>query len=175
MASSSRNCSARGTTVRLRQGQIVILETLGKTEGFWIDINRTAVIGKPTPEYQALHDTVRDCYLTLLDSMKPGFHTGKLGAMAHEYVRGKGVPAAEKLLVFAHGVGMMPVESPIAGPSMGTVGARGFELEENMVVSVDCLFFGAKLGPCHMENVFIIGKDGPESLYKTPLELCGPR
>ncbi len=159
----------------LGQGQIVILETLGKTEGFWIDINRTAVIGKPTPEYQALHDTVRDCYLTLLDSMKPGFHTGKLPAMAHEYVRGKGVPAAEKMLVFAHGVGMMPVESPVAGPSMGTVGARGFELEENMVVSVDCLFFGAKLGPCHMENVFIIGKDGPESLYKTPLELCGPR
>ncbi len=85
------------------------------------------------------------------------------------------MPAAEKMLAFAHGVGMMPVESPVAGPSMGTAGARGFTLEENMVVSVDCLFFGAKLGPCHMENVFIIGKDGPESLYQTPLELCGPR
>ena len=135
----------------------------------------TAVIGKPTPEYQALHDTVRDCYLTLLESMKPGFHTGELTAMAHEYMRGKGVPAAEKLLVFAHGVGMMPVESPVPGRRWARAGARGFTLEENMVVSVDCLFFGAKLGPCHMENVFIIGKDGPESLYKTPLELCGPR
>ncbi len=61
-------------------GQIVILETLGKTDGFWIDINRTAVIGKPSAEYQALHDTVRDGYLTLLEHMKPGFHTGKLGA-----------------------------------------------------------------------------------------------
>jgi hypothetical protein len=44
-----------------------------------------------------------------------------------------------------------------------------------MVVSVDCLFFGARPGPCHMENVFIIGKEGPESLYQTPLELMGPR
>jgi Xaa-Pro aminopeptidase len=157
------------------QGQIVILETLGKTGGFWIDINRTAVIGQPTPEYQALHDIIRDGYLTVLEHMKPGFHTGRLGAMAQDYVRSKGVPAAEKMLTFAHGVGSMPVESPVAGPAMGTAGARGFTLEENMVVSVDALFFGAKLGPCHMENVFIIGKDGPESLYKTPLELCGPR
>jgi Xaa-Pro dipeptidase len=159
----------------LEQGQIVILETLGKTEGYWIDINRTAVIGKPTPEYQALHNTVRDCYLTMLDAMKPGFHTGKLNAMGHEYMRERGIPAPEKMLILGHGVGMMPVESPIAGPSMGITGARGFTLEENMMVSVDCLFFGARLGPCHMENVFLIGSHGPESLYKTPLELMGPR
>jgi Xaa-Pro aminopeptidase len=158
----------------LAQGQIVILETLGKTDGFWIDINRTAVIGKPTTEYQALHDTVRDGYLTLLEHVKPGFHTGKLGAMGIDYMRERGVPAAEKMLVFAHGVGMMPVESPVAGPSMGVDGARGFTLEENMVVSVDCLFFGARLGPCHMENVFVIGRNGAESLYSTPLELLGP-
>jgi Xaa-Pro dipeptidase len=159
----------------LRQGQIVILETLGKTGGFWIDINRTAVIGKPSAEYQKLHDTVRDCYLTLLDFVKPGFHTGRLGPMAHDYMRSHGIPAPEKTLVFAHGVGMMPVESPVAGPSLGVAGARGFTLEENMVVSVDCLFFGAKLGPCHMENVFVIRPEGPESLYRTPLELLGPR
>ncbi|HWJ05572.1 MAG TPA: M24 family metallopeptidase [Steroidobacteraceae bacterium] len=158
-----------------QQGQIVILETLGKTEGFWIDINRTAVIGPPTAEYQALHDTVRDGYLGLLESLKPGFHTGALTAMGHDYMRAKGIAAPEKLLVFAHGVGMMPVESPVPGPSMGTRGAAGFTLEENMVVSVDCLFFGARIGPCHMENVFIIHADGAEPLYRTPLELMGPR
>jgi Xaa-Pro dipeptidase len=157
------------------RGQIVILETLGKTGGYWIDINRTAVIGPPTPEYQALHDTVRDGYLRLLESLKPGFHTGALPGMGHDHMRRHGVAAPEKLLVFAHGVGSMPVESPVPGPSMGTRGAAGFTLEENMVVSVDCLFFGAKLGPCHMENVFIIHADGPEPLYQTPLELLGPR
>lgn len=159
----------------LEAGQIVILETLGKTGGFWIDINRTATIGAPSAEYQRLHDTVRDCYLTLLEHVKPGFHTGRLGPMAHDYMRQRGVHAPEKMLVFAHGVGMMPVESPVAGPSLGTAGAQGFLLEENMVVSVDCLFFGAQHGPCHMENVFIVRRDGPESLYRTPLTLLGPR
>ena len=122
-----------------------------------------------------MHDTVRDCYLTLLESMKPGFHTGKLGAMAHEYMRGKGVPAAEKMLVFAHGVGMMPVESPVAGPPWAPKARVASSWKKTWSSRSTALFFGAKLGPCHMENVFIIGKDGPESLYKTPLELCGPR
>ncbi len=159
----------------LAAGQVVILETLGKTEGFWIDINRTAVLGQPTPEYQALHDTIRDCYLTQLERMKPGFHTGALGKLGHDYLRERGVPVPEKLLLLAHGIGQMPIESPVAGPSMGTAGARGFALEEDMVVSVDCLFFGAKLGPCHMENVFIVNRDGLEPIYETPLELLGPR
>ena len=157
------------------KGQIVILETLGKTEGFWIDINRTAVVGPPTPAYQALHDTIRDCYLSVLESVRPGMHTGQLGPRAIDDLRRRGVRAPEKLLLFAHGVGMMPVESPVAGPSLGTAGAAGFMLEENMVVSVDCLYFGARHGPCHMENVFIIGANGAEPIYQTPLELLGPR
>jgi hypothetical protein len=49
------------------------------------------------------------------------------------------------------------------------------ELEADMVVSLDCLYFGSKYGPCHMENVFIINKRGAESTYETPLELLGPR
>lgn len=156
-------------------GQIVILETLGKTEGFWIDINRTAVVGPPTPAYQSLHDTIRDCYLSIMDLVRPGLHTGELGLRAIDDLRARGVSAPEKLLLFAHGVGMMPVESPVPGPSLGTAGAAGFMLEENMVVSVDCLYFGARHGPCHMENVFIIGPQGAEPLYQTPLELLGPR
>ena len=159
----------------LEQGQIVILETLGKTDGFWVDINRTAVIGRPSAEYQALHDIVRDGYLSILERVKPGFHTGELAQLGYAYLREHGVPAPEKLVLFAHGVGLMPVELPVPGPSMGTVGAKGFVLEENMVVSIDCLFFGARLGPCHMENVFIINRDGAESVYQTPLEIMAPR
>jgi hypothetical protein len=69
----------------------------------------------------------------------------------------------------------MPVEMPQPYPHMGVAGSRGFMLEEGMVVSLDCLYFGAKLGPSHMENVFIIGREGAESTYETPLELLGPR
>ncbi|MCC5862540.1 MAG: aminopeptidase P family protein [Gammaproteobacteria bacterium] len=159
----------------LQEGQIVILETLGTCEDYWIDINRTAVIGVPSKAYQQLHDTVRAGYLKMISAMRPGVSTGDLGAIGLAHLRDHGVSAPEKLLVMVHGVGHMPVELPIPYPANGIAGARGFTLQENMVVSVDCLYFGSEHGPCHMENVYIVTADGAECTYQTPLELMGPR
>jgi Xaa-Pro aminopeptidase len=159
----------------LEAGQIVILETLGIAEGFWLDINRTAVIGEPTAEYQRQHDVIRDAYLKMVDEMQPGQSTGRLPAIGYEHLKEQGVPAPEKLLVVAHGVGHQPLEFPLSYPSQGLKGAGGFELQESMVISLDCLYFGSKYGPCHMENVFIIEANGAVSTYETPLELLGPR
>ncbi len=155
----------------LAKGQIVILETLGTSEGYWIDINRTAVLGRPTEEYQRVHDVVRDAFLKMIDAMKPGVSTGTLPEIGQRHLIDQGLSAPEKLLVIAHGVGVMPVEIPIPFPSQGLLGARGFTLEENMVVSLDCLYFGSEFGPCHMENVFIMHADGAENTYATPNEL----
>ncbi len=155
--------------------QIVILETLGIAEGFWIDINRTAVIGRPNAEYQRQHDIIRDAFLQLAEQLRPGAFTGELPAMGYEYLKSHKVPSPEKLLVVAHGIGYQPLEFPLPYPSQGLSGAAGFQLEENMVISLDCLYFGSRYGPCHMENAYIIGSDGAESTYKTPLALLGPR
>jgi Xaa-Pro aminopeptidase len=159
----------------LEPGDIVVLETLGSCEDFWIDINRTATIGPPRPEFEKLHGIVRDAFLTMIDAMTPGTNTGAVQKLGLEYLRKHGVATPEKLIAVAHGVGHMPVEIPVPYPSLGIRGARGFELEEGMVISLDCLYFGAELGPCHMENVFIIDAGGAESTYATPLELMGPR
>jgi hypothetical protein len=40
-----------------------------------------------------------------------------------------------------------------------------------MVISIDCLYFGSRLGPSHMENVFIVGDTGAEPLYQSTLDL----
>lgn len=159
----------------LDEGQIVILETQGVCEDIWIDINRTAVIGEPSPEYQRLHDVLRDAFLQMVDRMRPGAFTGDLPRIAHDHLVAEGIPVPDKLLVLAHGIGHMTLEFPFAYPAQGRAGTAGFEIEKDMVISLDCLYFGGELGPCHMENVYIIGDDGAESTYATPLELMGPR
>jgi len=159
----------------LKHGDIVVLETLGNSEDFWIDINRTATIGAPKPEFERLHGIVRDAFLTMIDAMRPGVNTADVQKRGLEHLRKKGVASPEKLIAVAHGVGHMPVEIPVPYPSLGLRGARGFPLEQGMVISLDCLYFGAELGPCHMENVFIIAEQGAESTYATPLEILGPR
>lgn len=156
----------------LRRGDIVILETQGVLDGFWIDINRTAVIGRPSADYQRLHDILRDAFLMMVDRLRPGVSTNSLPAIGYEHLKAKGVPAPEKLLVVAHGIGLMPLEIPLAYPATGLAGVKqGFVMEEDMLISLDSLFFGAKLGPCHMENVYAITAGAPEPMYAAPLEL----
>lgn len=156
----------------LRRGDIVILETQGVLDGFWIDINRTAIIGEPTPDYQALHDILRDAFLKMVDHLRPGVSTNSLPAIGLDHLRAHGVATPEKLLVVAHGIGLMPLEIPLPFPATGLAGVKqGFVLEEGMLISLDSLFFGARHGPCHMENVYAITNGAPEPMYAAPLEL----
>ena len=156
----------------LKRGDIVILETQGIYDGFWIDINRTAVIGEPGEEYRWQHDVLRDAFVKMVAELRPGMNTSDLPKIALEHLRANGVPTPEKLLVVAHGIGLMPLEIPLPYPSAGLAGVKeGFVLEKDMLISLDSLYFGAKLGPCHMENVYAITDAAPEPMYATPLEL----
>lgn len=159
----------------LQKGQIVILETLGTKEGIWIDLNRTAYVGTPPDEYVRMHDAIRDAFLKAADHLRAGNHTGECTRIAYEHAQAAGVPAPEKLLTFAHGIGHTPVEMPVGFPSLGHRGAQGFPIEEDMTISLDCLYFGGKYGPCHMENIFITGRGAPEPTYTAPLAILGPR
>lgn len=156
----------------LRKGDIVILETQGIHDGFWVDINRTAVIGPPSTEYRRQHDILRDAFVKMVDHLRPGISTASLPAIGYEHLVEHGVATPEKLLVVAHGLGLMPLEIPLPFPSAGLAGVKqGFVLEEGMLISLDSLYFGARVGPCHMENVYAITAGAPEPMYHAPLEL----
>jgi Xaa-Pro aminopeptidase len=153
-------------------GEIAILETQGRYKNFWIDINRTAHIGPATPAYRDQFNAVRDIFDTISARLKPGVNTAEICAF-------RGIAAAQrldppdKLLVVAHSVGLVPLESPVKYPGTGLHGAKeGFAVEQDMVISIDCLYFGSRLGPSHMENVFIVNENGAEPLYRFPLDLA---
>ena len=153
-------------------GEIAILETQGRYKNFWIDINRTAHIGPATPAYRDQFNAVREIFDTISARLAPGVNTAEICAFGE-------IPAAqrfdppEKMLVVAHAVGLVPLESPVRYPGTGLHGAKeGFTVEQSMVISIDCLYFGSGLGPSHMENVFIVNESGAEPLYRFPLDLA---
>ena len=153
-------------------GEIAILETQGRYKNFWIDINRTAHIGPAVPAYRDQFNAVREIFETISARLKPGVNTAEICALGD-------IPAArrldppEKLLVVAHSIGLVPLESPVKYPGTGLHGAKeGFMVEPGMVISIDCLYFGSRLGPSHMENVFIVNETGAEPLYQFPLDLA---
>ena len=152
-------------------GETAILETQGRYRGYWIDINRTAHIGRASDDYRAQHGVVQDIFTELAGRLRAGCNSAEI-TRTDNIPAVKNLAAPEKLLVVAHSVGRVPLESPVRYPGTGLHGAReGFEIASNMTISIDCLYFGSKLGPSHMENVFIVGDDGSESLYRYPLDL----
>ena len=153
-------------------GETAILETQGRYKNFWIDINRTAHIGPATPAYRDQFNAVRDIFDTISARLTPGANTAEICAF-REIPAAQRLDPPEKLLVVAHSVGLVPLESPVRYPGTGLHGAKeGFTVEQGMVISIDCLYFGSGLGPSHMENVFIVNESGADPLYRFPLDLA---
>jgi Xaa-Pro dipeptidase len=152
-------------------GEIAILETQGRYKNIWIDINRTAHIGKAPAQYREQHAIVQRCFEEVVQNLRPGANSADIC----EPVRcstALELDAPGKLLMIVHSIGRVPLESPVRYPSTGLHAAtEGFEIEPNMVLSFDSLYFGSKHGPSHMENVFVVGEDRTESIYSYPLEL----
>ena len=152
-------------------GEIAILETQGRYKNIWIDINRTAHIGKASKQYREQHAVVQRCFEEVVKNLRPGANSAEIC----EPVRcgiARELDAPGKLLMIVHSIGRVPLESPVRFPSTGLHAAtEGFEIKPSMVLSFDALYFGSKHGPSHMENVFIIGEDRTESIYDYPLDL----
>jgi Xaa-Pro aminopeptidase len=152
-------------------GEIAILETQGRYKNFWIDINRTAHIGPASQAYRDQYAAVRDTFDAISARLKPGANTAEICQFS-DIVAAQRLDPPEKLLVVAHSVGLVPLESPVKYPGTGLHGAKeGFVVQPGMVISIDCLYFGSGLGPSHMENVFIVGETGAEPLYQSTLDL----
>jgi Xaa-Pro aminopeptidase len=152
-------------------GEIAILETQGRYKNFWIDINRTAHIGPASAEYRQQHAIVQRCFEEVVRNLRPGANSAEIC----EPIRcglARELEAPAKLLMIVHSIGRVPLESPVRFPSTGLHAAtEGFEIQANMVLSFDALYFGSKHGPSHMENVFVVGKDKTDSIYSYPLDL----
>ena len=155
---------------RLESGQVVILETQGQYKKVWIDINRTAHIGCANEAYREQHKMVKSCFDAVAENLKPGQNTAEICEKVRSTLA-KDLDSPGKLLLIIHSIGAFPLENPLTFPSTGLGATKGFDIKSSMILSFDCLYFGSKLGPSHMENVFEITQSGSQSLYRYPLEL----
>ena len=113
---------------------------------------------------------VRSCFEAVVENLKPGQNTAAICEKVESSLA-KDLATPGKLLLIIHSIGAFPLENPMMFPSTGLDATKGFDIKSSMILSFDCLYFGSKLGPSHMENVFEITPHGAQSLYRYPLEL----
>jgi Xaa-Pro dipeptidase len=145
--------------VRLKEGDIVLIDDGCKVEGYGSDITRTMAFGKPSDKMRSVWEIVRGAQDAALKAAQPGVPAEKVDAAARSYIAEHGYGPGYKYFThrLGHGIGMDGHEwfylvggntrPLVAGnmfsnePGIYIVGEFGIRLEDEMLITED----GARL------------------------------
>jgi Xaa-Pro aminopeptidase len=96
---------------KIENGDIIILNTeLSGPGGYWIQMVRTAFVGKPKPEIESMYGTLTEIASAITRELRPGRKTSEVA----EWVRNEIISAGYEIGVnFGHCLGLDVVERPL--------------------------------------------------------------
>lgn len=141
----------------VKDGELFRMDVSAHYMGYWTNLGRMVVTGKPTPEQEKAYRENLRLKETALEMLKPG--------VACNEVYSHVAKAAEKQVIgfwkepgIGHGVGVSHHEAPYLNLSCGT------ELKEGMVIALDIYTYGPQRELVHNKDVYEITGDGSRKL-----------
>jgi Xaa-Pro aminopeptidase len=145
------------------------------THGYWFDLTRTYIVGKPSPRVEKMFDTVQEVQTRALNSMCQGAQASQIMKSACDLferrrfktlralLRGDKTAAREGFIhSLGHGVGLTIGERPQLSLFSDET------LQSGNVVTVEPGLYEPGIGGVRIEDTIVITKRGFENL--TPLE-----
>lgn len=148
----------------IRRGDLVFMDLGGCFNGYFSDVTRTIVVGRPNDEQVRIYRAVHDSIEATREVMKPGVTNAEVNEAARAAKMRHGFEGY--LGVLGHGIGV----SAFAPPLIGDVSATGetiFELEPNMTFSIEPTVTIPGIpggGGVRLEDCFLVTEDGNEVL-----------
>ena len=146
------------TGKRLERGEMFWLDLSAMYSGYYVDFDRTAVIGPPSPEQQRLYDVCREIYDTLKAALRPGVTGGELFRIGQAVAERHGLGKAVNHVYLGHATGITTNERPflVEGETQPVTAGSLINLEPGIFVP--------GLGSTSLEDTFLVRDDGIESL-----------
>jgi Xaa-Pro aminopeptidase len=148
---------ARASEREIRRNELVIVDLGAILAGYAADMTRTFYTGRPTTPIRSLYNAVREAQQRAIDSTRAGIRTGSVDRAARRELARRGL---EKYFTHStgHGVGVEVHEAPRL--------ARGQkeQLRAGYVVAVEPGIYLQGLGGVRIEDMVLVGNDGPEVL-----------
>ena len=146
-------------------GDLVVIDTGARVDGYCSDITRTYAAGEPDAEAARIYDVVLRAQLAGLAAVRAGAH-GR-----------RGVDAAARAVIeaagfgdhFGHGTGHGVGREVHEAPSLGRT--RGDRLEAGMVCTVEPGIYVQGLAGVRIEDTVLVTPDGGERLTTYPKDL----
>lgn len=167
MAPPHRICSDK----LIRHGDIVFIDIGAAWGGYFGDVARAVICGKPSDQQKKIYTAVYEGLQAGLAEMRPG-RTNKDAADALIRTADKyGLGGRFLSLFIGHGVGIGANEPPYIGETLP--GAPTYEFRPGMVFAVEPLIWVEGVrggGGVRLEEMVLVTEDGPHVMSRAPFD-----
>jgi len=167
MAPPHRICSDK----LIRHGDIVFIDIGAAWGGYFGDVARTTICGKPSEEQKKIYTAVYEGLKAGIDEMRPG-RTNKDAADALIRTADKyGLGGRFLSLFIGHGVGIGANEPPYIGETLP--GAPTYEFQPGMVFAVEPLIWVEGVrggGGVRLEEMVLVTEGPPHVMSRAPFD-----
>jgi Xaa-Pro aminopeptidase len=167
MAPPHRICSDK----LIRNGDLVFIDIGAAWGGYFGDMARTVIVGKPSEEQKKIYTAVYKGLQAGIAKMRPGCtNKDSTEAMIREADK-YGLGGRFLSLFIAHGVGIGANEPPYIGETLP--GAPTYEFKPGMVFAVEPLIWVEGVrggGGVRLEEMVLVTENGPHVMSRAPFD-----
>ncbi|MBU1052510.1 MAG: Xaa-Pro peptidase family protein [Proteobacteria bacterium] len=142
-----------------KENEPILFDWGAELEGYFSDISRTIVIGKPDDYFIKAYKTVLDAQLLAVNAIAPGADSKSVDKIARSHIDGTEF-SGKFTHGLGHGTGLSVHESPRVGSLSSTV------IEPQMVFTVEPGIYITGWGGIRLENMVVVRDKGAEVLNK---------
>jgi Xaa-Pro aminopeptidase len=146
----------------LKSGETVRLDLGALNRGYNSDVARTACIGHPNGEQKKIYKSVMEVHREIIENMNIGVRFCDLFQLCKKGFESRNLNLP--LPHIGHGLGIDLHENPMISPVNENV------LQENMALCIEPFYITPEGRGYHVEDLILIGKEGPEILTGSSLD-----
>jgi Xaa-Pro dipeptidase len=151
----------------IRDGDLVFIDIGAQWSGYFSDLGRTVICGKPSRRQQEIYTAVHEALEAGTKTMAAGRTNDDVAAAVREVAARHGLAQNFISLFIGHGVGMGSNEPPYIGEDLA--GAETVTLQEGMVFAVEPLIWVEGVrggGGVRLEDTILVTPEGGRSLTR---------
>lgn len=167
MAPPTRLC----TDKIIREGDLVFIDIGAMWNGYFADMGRTTICGRPSRRQREVYTTVHDALAAGMAAMRPGNTNDDVAAAIVAVAQERGLASNFISLFIGHGIGVGANEPPYIGEDLP--GAETVTLEAGMTFAVEPLIWvpGERGGAgVRLEDTIVIEDGGARALTRTAFD-----
>ncbi|MBI2881231.1 MAG: aminopeptidase P family protein [Candidatus Tectomicrobia bacterium] len=153
----------------IRHGDVVFIDIGAMWGGYFGDVGRTVICGRPSRRQREIYTAVHQCLRAGVAQMRPGNTNVQAARAFVEKAAEHGLEKNFIHLYIGHGCGVSPNEPPYIGEA--AKGAAEVELKPGMVFAVEPLIWVPGVrggGGVRIEDMIWVREDGPEVMSRAP-------